>query len=97
MAKVATQPAPLAGSHEQAVELIAKYRDLSENKRDLKRKLKKFDEDFLSQHHRAPKKSDKEVIRPMYQKYHEVRWLLLKLLLLLVVLICFTDCCCCLV
>lgn len=57
-------------------ELIAKYRDYAEQKRDLKKRLKKFDEDFASQHGRAPRKSDKEVIRPMYQKYHEVRILL---------------------
>ncbi len=57
---------------DQSSELISKYRDCAENKRDLKRKLKKFDEDFMAQHSRAPKKSDKEVIRPMYQKYHEV-------------------------
>ncbi len=44
-----------------------------EQKKDLKKKLKKFDEDFLEQNGRAPKKADKEVIRPMYQKYHELK------------------------
>jgi len=53
-------------------ELLLRFKDLIENKKDLKRRLKKFDEDFLVQHGKAPKKSDKEVIRPMYQKYHEV-------------------------
>lgn len=53
-------------------EMIVKYREYADQKRDLKKRLKKFDEDFLSQHGRAPRKSDKEVIRPMYQKYHEV-------------------------
>lgn len=53
--------------------LYATYRDLLEKKRDLKRRLKKFDEDFFENWGRNPKKSDKEVIRPMYQSYHEVR------------------------
>lgn len=52
--------------------LYATYRDLLEKKRDLKRRLKKFDEDFFENWGRNPKKSDKEVIRPMYQSYHEV-------------------------
>lgn len=43
------------------VELHNKYRDLLFSKRDLKRKLKKFDEDFLEKYGRNPKKSDKEV------------------------------------
>lgn len=72
MAKVSPQQLP--NSADQSSELITKYRDCAEHKRDLKRKLKKFDEDFLAQNNRAPKKSDKEVIRPMYQKYHEVSW-----------------------
>lgn len=55
-----------------AADLLVKYREILEAKKDLKRKLKKFDEDFMMQHNRAPKKSDKEVIRPMYQNYHEV-------------------------
>jgi hypothetical protein len=52
--------------------LYSTYRDLLEKKRDLKRRLKKFDEDFFEHWGRNPKKSDKEVIRPMYQSYHEV-------------------------
>ena len=52
--------------------LYGAYRDLLEKKRDLKRLLKKFDEDFFDNWGRNPKKSDKEVIRPMYQSYHEV-------------------------
>ncbi len=55
------------------MESIAKYREQAELKRDLKKRLKKFDEDFAAQHGRTPKKSDKEVIRPMYQKYHEIK------------------------
>lgn len=54
-------------------ELLVRFRDLLELKKDLKKRLKKFDEDFYVQYGRAPKKSDKEVIRPMYQKYHEVK------------------------
>lgn len=53
-------------------DLYAQYRQLLVQKRDLKRELKKFDEDFLEKNGRAPRKSDKEVIRPMYQTYHEV-------------------------
>lgn len=53
--------------------LYAAYRDLLEKKRDLKRRLKKFDEDFYENWGRNPKKSDKEVIRPMYQNYHEIK------------------------
>eukprot|EP00600_Ochromonadales_sp_CCMP1393_P007004 CAMPEP_0174958510 /NCGR_PEP_ID=MMETSP0004_2-20121128/2664_1 /TAXON_ID=420556 /ORGANISM="Ochromonas sp., Strain CCMP1393" /LENGTH=952 /DNA_ID=CAMNT_0016206731 /DNA_START=63 /DNA_END=2920 /DNA_ORIENTATION=+ len=53
--------------------LYASYRELLEKKRDLKRKLKKFDEDFIENWGRPPKKSDKEVIRPMYQMYHEIK------------------------
>lgn len=76
MAKVATsQQSGGTAISDQAAEFIAKYRECSESKRDLKRKLKKFDEDFVVQHNRAPKKSDKEVIRPMYQKYHEVSFM----------------------
>lgn len=71
MAKVAAnQPQNLFDGPQN--ELLVKYRELAEQKRDLKKRLKKFDEDFATQHGRAPKKSDKEVIRPMYQKYHEV-------------------------
>ncbi len=50
-----------------------KYRELLEAKRALKRMLKQFDEDFLSKKGRNPKKADKEILRPQYQQYHEVR------------------------
>ena len=53
--------------------LYISYKKLLDQKRDLKRKLKKFDEDFYEKFHRNPKKNDKEIIRPMYQTYHEVR------------------------
>lgn len=42
-------------------ELISKYRELQSQKRDIKRQLKRFDEDFTIRCGRAPKKSDKEV------------------------------------
>lgn len=74
---------PAAGSGPAAVsaaqhaaageDLYARYKELLTSKRDLKRRLKRFDEDFAEQWGRAPKKADKEVIRPMYQKYHEVK------------------------
>jgi hypothetical protein len=56
-----------------AQSLFKRYRELRETKRELKKRLKKFDEEFFSQHGRDPKKTDKEVIRPMYQKYHEMK------------------------
>lgn len=55
------------------VDIYSKYRELLGEKRDLKRKLKRFDEDFESQHGRVPNRSDKEVMRPLYQKYHDVK------------------------
>jgi len=55
------------------MEVHNRYRDLLFSKRDLKRKLKKFDEEFLEKWGRNPKKIDKESIRPMYQKYHEIK------------------------
>lgn len=79
MAKVVSAQQPSTSAPDHASELISQYRECSESKRDLKRKLKKFDEDFMVQHNRVPKKSDKEVIRPMYQKYHEVSYLILVL------------------
>jgi hypothetical protein len=52
--------------------LYAKYKDLLLQKRTLKRRLKRFDEEFAVKHNRQPKKTDKEIMRPHYQKYHEV-------------------------
>ena len=54
-------------------ELYARYRFLIGEKKELKRTLKKFDEDFTATHGQPPKKVDKEVMRPMYQSYHEVK------------------------
>lgn len=54
-------------------QMYAKFKDLLLQKRTLKRKLKRFDEDFQARTGRLPKKADKEVMRPHYQKYHEVR------------------------
>lgn len=42
-------------------ELCSKYKDLLLQKRTLKRRLKRFDEDFYAKHGRQPKKTDKEV------------------------------------
>lgn len=50
-----------------------KFRELLYAKRDLKRMLKKFDSDFVDQFGRQPKKADKESMRPMYQKYQEIK------------------------
>jgi hypothetical protein len=52
---------------------VVKFRELLYAKRDLKRTLKKFDTDFMEQHNRQPKKADKESMRPMYQKYQEIK------------------------
>jgi hypothetical protein len=54
-------------------ELYARYRELLGEKRELKRKLKKFDEEFQQRRGRAPRKADKEVMRPLYQRYHEAK------------------------
>jgi hypothetical protein len=59
--------------------LFARYRESLESKKSLKKMLKKFDDDFVAKKGRAPKKVDKEVMRPQYQKYHEVRGELEKL------------------
>ena len=53
--------------------LCDRYKDALESKKSLKKLLKKFDDDFVLKKGRAPKKADKEVMRPQYQKYHEVR------------------------
>lgn len=52
---------------------INKFRDLISSKRELKRTLKKFDSDFQATHNRAPRKADKEAMRPLYQKYQEIK------------------------
>jgi hypothetical protein len=54
-------------------DLYMRYRALLGEKRELKRKLKKFDEEFQQRRGRAPRKVDKEVMRPLYQKYHETK------------------------
>ena len=54
-------------------ELYARYRLLLNEKRELKRTLKKFDDDFTATHGHAPRKADKEIMRPMYQSYHDVK------------------------
>jgi len=61
------------GSRMKSNDTIARYRDLLLLKKDLKRRLKKFDEDFLTKFGKPAKKSDKEVMRPLYQQYHEVK------------------------
>eukprot|EP01035_Chromulina_nebulosa_P024355 gene24355-31695_t len=72
-ATAAVAAAGLASRSGIPVDLHNRYRDLLFNKRDLKKRLKKFDEDFLEKWGRNPKKSDKESIRPMYQRYHEIK------------------------
>lgn len=76
-------------STKMVADVFAKFRDLWGQKHELKRRLKKFDDDFSAQHNRQPSKAEKEVIdlfgwllsskyvlmqvmRPMYDKYHEV-------------------------
>jgi hypothetical protein len=54
-------------------EMYSKYRQLLTQKKDLKKELKKFDEEFQAKYGREPKKADKEVMRPLYQRYHEVK------------------------
>lgn len=73
------QPGASAGETAEAKALYAKYKDLLLQKRTLKRRLKRFDEEFAAKHNRQPKKTDKEVMRPHYQKYHEVNFIFLLL------------------
>lgn len=54
-------------------QLCNRYKELLDQKKHLKKFLKKFDDDFVAKKGRAPKKADKEVMRPHYQKYHELR------------------------
>ena len=61
-----------SSSSSLAGDSITKYRELQNQKKELKRLLKKFDEEFTVTNGRAPRKSDKEIMRPMYQQYHEV-------------------------
>jgi hypothetical protein len=44
-------------------DIYIKYRDILNNKKEMKRKLKKFDEDFLEKFGRNPRKADKEVCK----------------------------------
>jgi hypothetical protein len=55
-------------------DLLNRYRELQSQKKDIKRQLKRFDEEFAITHGRQPKKADKEVMRPMYQSYHDVSY-----------------------
>ena len=64
---------PGACKQGEAATLYARYKELLGEKREMKRVLKKFDEDFALKHSRPPQKAEKEVMRPMYQKYHEIK------------------------
>jgi hypothetical protein len=61
------------GSAESAQVMYARYKELLGEKRELKRLLKKFDEEFAAKHGRLPLKPEKEIMRPKYQKYHEIK------------------------
>ena len=54
----------------------ARLEQLKAAKRHLKDQLKSFDMDFLRQHQRLPAKADKEAIRPLYEKYNDVKTLM---------------------
>jgi hypothetical protein len=56
-----------------SAEMYAKYRDLLNQKNQLKRQLKLFDDEFAAKNGRQPKKSEKEIMRPMYNQYHAVK------------------------
>jgi hypothetical protein len=62
-----------SGGTDQLTEMYAQYKLLLGKKRDLKKELKSFDETFSLQNGRTPRKTDKEVMRPLYQKYQEVK------------------------
>jgi hypothetical protein len=67
----ALAPAPVATV--LPLDVLQQCRSLQQEKREIKRRLKRFDEDFLRDHGRAPKKADKEVMRPVYQQYHDIK------------------------
>jgi len=52
---------------------IEEYESLLSEKSSVKKQLKKFDSDFLSANGRVPTKKDKEKIRPLYQRYHDIK------------------------
>ncbi len=52
--------AALAGKH-IPVDIIAQFRELWSQKHELKRKLKKFDDEFAAEYQRQPTKAEKEV------------------------------------
>lgn len=54
-------------------EMLEEYRDIQNQKKEIKKVLKRFDEDFTAANGRAPRKIDKEVMRPIYQNYHELK------------------------
>jgi len=62
-----------SGASDSASVMYARYKELLTEKRELKRLLKKFDEEFAAKHGRLPQKPEKEVMRPKYQKYHEIK------------------------
>ena len=68
-----TDTSAAAGDVDGQDDIIAHYRYLSAQKKQLKRELKRFDEDFLAQTGRQPRKSDKEALRPQYQRYHDLK------------------------
>lgn len=51
-------------------EIYRKYRTLLEEKRNLKRELKQYDEDFSKSNGRLPKKSDKEVRTCSFESFN---------------------------
>jgi hypothetical protein len=57
--------------------LSATTTQLREEKSQLKHRLRQFDIDFKAKHGRLPSKADKEVIRHLYKRYHDVKALLL--------------------
>lgn len=62
-----------SGAGDSAQVMYARYKELLTEKRELKRLLKKFDEEFAHKNGRLPLKPEKEIMRPKYQKYHEIK------------------------
>lgn len=58
-------------------EMYRRYRTLLEQKRDIKKKLKSFDEQFSKEKGRAPKKTDKEVRPYGGAEHHDFLFILM--------------------
>jgi hypothetical protein len=52
------------------------YEELNKVKRNVKSELKKYDQTFFAMFSRAPAKTDKEPLRPLYMYYKKLKTLI---------------------